>query len=498
MIILPDKYSEISTYNLLDAVARGRIGFDHRVLRAILDRGAQAVPDLVRWGTENHDDVEYDLSEELIAIFRHLGTPDAMPFFVEYIRRDPLDLSDDLSDALYPIREAAIKPLLQLYEEVGEEDGGEVLFLLASLGTRDERILQHLIERLDYDLMDATISLSLYGDPAARPALDKVLNEVGDDVHLRRNIEEALAEIGRPQDDYRPEWDIWSDFPETSLPEFSDMTEADLLEYLEAPDPEYRMGAAASSPMAEPTEKLKKALFERAKADDDPRVRGKCWEMLSDETDKKEIRDALLARLQDEQVPLAERQGALIGLCSEAGKEPVRSYAEQFYERKETLAAALKTMWGSMDRSFGPRFTQHLDDADSEVVQQAIAGIGYLGVTESAEKLRRFFEQEEHRPGALFAYALSARHEISRGRIRALFRKVEQAAGGLNDQESELVELALDERLLLNGHLPVFNTDRYADADMALDAASAAPAKPGKNDPCPCGSGKKFKKCCGA
>jgi uncharacterized protein YchJ len=25
-----------------------------------------------------------------------------------------------------------------------------------------------------------------------------------------------------------------------------------------------------------------------------------------------------------------------------------------------------------------------------------------------------------------------------------------------------------------------------------------APAKVGRNDPCPCGSGKKFKKCCGA
>ena len=26
----------------------------------------------------------------------------------------------------------------------------------------------------------------------------------------------------------------------------------------------------------------------------------------------------------------------------------------------------------------------------------------------------------------------------------------------------------------------------------------AAKGEPGRNDPCPCGSGKKFKKCCGA
>lgn len=40
------------------------------------------------------------------------------------------------------------------------------------------------------------------------------------------------------------------------------------------------------------------------------------------------------------------------------------------------------------------------------------------------------------------------------------------------------------------------------DADESLFPAAAAPAVPrspqvGRNDPCPCGSGKKFKKCCG-
>ena len=31
-----------------------------------------------------------------------------------------------------------------------------------------------------------------------------------------------------------------------------------------------------------------------------------------------------------------------------------------------------------------------------------------------------------------------------------------------------------------------------------LDDYPTAPAPVGRNDPCPCGSGKKFKKCCGA
>jgi len=33
--------------------------------------------------------------------------------------------------------------------------------------------------------------------------------------------------------------------------------------------------------------------------------------------------------------------------------------------------------------------------------------------------------------------------------------------------------------------------------DDALDALAAPPPKPGRNEPCPCGSGKKYKKCCG-
>jgi preprotein translocase subunit SecA len=39
-----------------------------------------------------------------------------------------------------------------------------------------------------------------------------------------------------------------------------------------------------------------------------------------------------------------------------------------------------------------------------------------------------------------------------------------------------------------------------ASLDLALHARSAAakdPTKVGRNDPCPCGSGKKFKNCCG-
>jgi uncharacterized protein YecA (UPF0149 family) len=37
-----------------------------------------------------------------------------------------------------------------------------------------------------------------------------------------------------------------------------------------------------------------------------------------------------------------------------------------------------------------------------------------------------------------------------------------------------------------------------SDMEEAEGTVAAATAKAGRNDPCPCGSGKKFKKCCGA
>ncbi len=38
---------------------------------------------------------------------------------------------------------------------------------------------------------------------------------------------------------------------------------------------------------------------------------------------------------------------------------------------------------------------------------------------------------------------------------------------------------------------------RYLDGTMLPPTTASKEAKTGRNDPCPCGSGKKFKRCCG-
>jgi uncharacterized protein YecA (UPF0149 family) len=98
------------------------------------------------------------------------------------------------------------------------------------------------------------------------------------------------------------------------------------------------------------------------------------------------------------------------------------------------------------------------------------------------------------REDALFAYAMAMPGETTRARARGMLRKIE-ALTPLSDSEIEAVAFGIDERLRLHGLDPVFETDSSEEEEEP--EASPAPAKVGRNDPCPCGSGKKYKKCHG-
>jgi uncharacterized protein YecA (UPF0149 family) len=66
-----------------------------------------------------------------------------------------------------------------------------------------------------------------------------------------------------------------------------------------------------------------------------------------------------------------------------------------------------------------------------------------------------------------------------------------------------LVKSALNDRLARQNLAPAFFTELGEEPEDWVDgqpqpAPAPAPLKVGRNDPCPCGSGKKHKKCCGA
>jgi hypothetical protein len=149
------------------------------------------------------------------------------------------------------------------------------------------------------------------------------------------------------------------------------------------------------------------------------------------------------------------------------------------------------------------------DSEEIAILRQALRGAGYFRLTKSAEKIASYFDREGAletlRDDALFAYALAMPGETTRGRIRGMLRKIDSLAD-LDQTETDLVMFALDERLRLHGLQPVFAEEEVASSQEPVASSVevqdvpglVASPKIGRNDPCPCGSGKKFKKCCGA
>lgn len=495
--LLPDQFATTSVYGLLTAASEGRVGVDHRFLHAILDRGESAIPDLLRFGMEDRNNDLVIMDDVIVDIFRALKTPEAIPFYVNQLRRYPEEMDDVLIDALAPWQEQSVEPLLQLYEELGEEQGGDVAFLLAATRVRDERILKILLERLEYDASDGALALGLYGDEKARDPLKKLLSELGpQDGQLKREIHDALDHLGESAEHELAEYDIWSEYPEVEGPDFMVFSEEERIEYLKSPSAQERADAARSLGQKDLSEASRAALLKLGKDDPDADVRAACWEAFGGEEKDKDLKALLLSRLRDNAVPELERCAALVALADEIKEDQeIRSFAEEFYVSESTRASALKAMWRSFDRRFIEYFPLHLDDEDVEVKRQAILGIGYLGIYDAAERLTKLFDDEELRMTALHGYALAIRAEISRGRIRSVYRRIEEAAGGLSEDETQLVEFALDERLMLHGHKPVFFAGEAEEEEG--ETVSVAAGKTGRNDPCPCGSGKKYKRCCG-
>ena len=260
-----------------------------------------------------------------------------------------------------------------------------------------------------------------------------------------------------------------------------------------------RAGAAKSYEGSEPSLPVIARLLEIAKTDPDVNVRGAAWEALGHVSDEPEVRRAMLAVLQDPAASIAERGGAAVALAQQSDNQRVFDAIAALYDEPGGRARALKAMARSMDRRFAEYPARHLDDTDPEIRLQAIWGIGYLNLSSDAPRLKAFFDQEKYRTDALFAYALACPGETSPGRARSLLEKVGDAAGGFREGEEELVKIAIDQRLRLHGKNPFFFADDDEDAELEEpQLESASSSKIGRNDLCPCGSGKKYKKCCGA
>jgi hypothetical protein len=493
---------------LLRSAASGRLGVDRRLVQAILDR-PEAPAEVLAFSREPREGQRLDLDPLLIDLFRYWKSDEALDFYIDAVRRSPEEIGDDLVQAFLPFGDKAVGPLLALYEELGEEQGGDIAFLLAGLRVRDPRVLPILLDRLEFDAGDGAFLLGLYGDEAARPALKTMLAEIPEeDGELRLEIERSIELLDSPEPQYVPEpFDILKEYPKTELPAFDLLPDGERIEMLSSEDPLIRAGAAHSFFNEDLTAEARDKLFAMANGDPELKVRVQAWESLSGASEQVPIQNALIATLNDESKPVEERGAAAVGLYAFADKDTARRGIEALYGLGgHARAKALEAMWRSLYEPYAKYFAPHLDDTeDIAILRQALRGAGYFRLTAHSEKIASYFDREGElatlRDDALFSYALAMPGETTRGRIRGMLRKID-ALAELDPTETDLVMFALDERLRLHHLQPVFAEEASSEEPAASPEVDDAPAvapqqKVGRNDPCPCGSRKKYKKCCG-
>ena len=445
---------------MLEAAARGHLGLDHRFLHAILDRPAESLPAVVAFGERDRNKDLVDLAPELVALFRHWKAREGVPFLVRYIEEDPENVPDEAMEALVEIGEPALEPLLELYEKLDESEGGEVAFILSNLRVRDQRILELLIGRLDYDLSDALLLLGIYADPAAIEPIERATSALGDsEAQLKKEAADTIGTL-RERAASSPEteevFNIWDQYPDREDLPVDILEEDERTELLDHPVPSVRAVAANSFFNRDLTGEQRKKLLTLATADQSDEVRARAWEALIDSTEHGEVVEAMMTALRKPDLSTAERGGLVVGLSAEADRNEVRAAIADLYSLPAARAKALEAMWRSMHPSFRDYFARHLSDPDLEVRRGAIWGVGYYGIKGELDKIRKFFDDEDLRSDAIFAYALALPGEVSRGRMKGLLARVEKDARGLSEMEEELVKAALDERLMLAGKEPVF------------------------------------------
>jgi len=416
---------------------------------------------MLAFGDRDRADDIVDLEPEFIGLIRHMHDSRGLPVLIGLLRENPSEVTDDLIEAIVSFGEEAIIPLLDLYHEIQEteEESAEVAFVLAGLGVKDRRIQEVLEQYLEFDAAEGAFLLGLYGDPAALPALEKLLEEVpADDATLRKALTESIALLregtiaGREPDAF----DLFAEYPERELLPVELLDEKERIELLGHPLPEVRAKAVESFFNHELEPQVKQKLLELGKSDADAAVRARVWETLMDTTDNPQVVEAMLGVIRNPDAPIEERCGAVIGLALEADRNEVRQAMLDLYALEAARAKALEAMWRSIHPSFRDYFPKHLSDADLDTRRAAIWGVGYYAIRSELDRLRGFFEDEELRADALFAYAMTIPGDPSPSRMKALLNRIEKDAHGLTEEEQHLVMTAIDERLALAGKQPYF------------------------------------------
>lgn len=458
MLLLPSQYPDTPLRDLLHEAGRGRIGVDRALVQAILDRGAEAAAELAAYGLEQPEEDRIDLSVDLFHILRALRHPAALPFLIDLLHQDDGEAPDHIYEALGELGEAAVEPLLELREKAEGESRANMEFLLAGLGVKDERIQRILLERLETEPADAAINLSLYGDKDLIPAMAARIERMGeDDEDAKRELEYSMRNLEAPVvEDGHPPYDVFENFEDVASPVWDVLDAEEIVEFLQHPDAGVRREAAEALIDEEPDDDLLDALLGAAETDTDPAVRGAAWQSLSEYWEEPGVAAKLREKMADRQAPMRERAGAAIAVATNELNPAVEAALRELYDNEETRAQAMRGMWRTFDKTFAPLFSKHLQDPVRAVQNEAITGVGYLGMVYESKQLEDMFDDPDLRERALFSYALCCAGDTTKSTAKKLYRKIADLAGGLDDEEKDVVETAIDTRLALHGLGPVF------------------------------------------
>lgn len=382
------------------------------MIRALLDRPEETAKAIAAADPESW---QFDITDELVSLCRANPDPAALPFLVKLL--DDTAQEEDF-DALARLGSAAVEPLLAAYEKATEEEiRDEILFALAALGVKDKRI-----ENLLGTAADGEIPLSLYRE-GNTPA----------------------------------PYDIYGDYGEVGLPVIDALPLAERIELLDSPVADHRALAAGSLFREELTPEQQDRLLKMAREDSSVEARALAWQSLDGALDRPEVVAALKARIAEPGCPVEERGGILVALSAKTDEPGIRDAIIELYGDAEGRFKALEAMWRSLDPEFAPFFPAHLDDDDVDLRRVALRGVGVNAMTSELGRVRALLQDEDVREDALFAYALAAPGKDSPAFLRSMLTKISKEAGGLSEEEDQVVRLALDERLRAAGKPPVFS-----------------------------------------
>jgi HEAT repeat protein len=502
MPILPSQFDSTPVYQLLLDAEKGLVGFDRRLLNSLLNRREETLTALVQFTTELREIALLDLTEQVFDLFRYFRAPEGLPFFIGLFLKRGEGIPDPLAEAFAEMGEPAVEPLLELYDESTEDDQPDIVFLLVTLSVRHPRILELVEKTLAADPYEGALCAGLYGDPALTPTVEACLSTAGLTAEEKKVLEECLDALRQERIYDEPEpFEILPLYPEEAMPLFDQILPEEVIPFFDCEEPAYRACAALSFADDDYPDELRDRFLDMAQNDQVPQVRGAALRALGERVAEEPVREVLLGALASRRDQPEEWLGALIGLAG-AGSDPrVQAAILEAYEDESTRAAALQTMWRTLDERYRKYFALNLKNEDDEIRRQAVQGVGAFPLPELAFELIPLFQDAEVREEALFSYALAVKHNTTPKSVHKLYEMIAEKAGGLSDSEEETLSVALDRRLEREGFEPVFMPDEHDEHDHDDEAAPvqepARSEKIGRNDPCPCGSGKKYKKCCG-